>query len=83
MQLPTPDIDLSLAEYATVLALILDIPVSSSHDKVDKRGKKVNPSNVIESLHVLFTLYSEFKNSAHFKAIDRGMGNTLKTDTQL
>jgi intraflagellar transport protein 46 len=73
MQLPTPDIDLSLAEYATVLALILDIPVSSMHDKVDKRGRKVNPSNVIESLHVLFTLYSEFKNSAHFKAIDRGL----------
>lgn len=81
MQLPTPDIDLPLADYATVLALILDIPLSSKHDKVEKRGKKVNPSNVIESLHVLFTLYSEFKNSAHFKAIDRVLVKTQNSQS--
>jgi intraflagellar transport protein 46 len=53
--------------------LILDIPVSAPIDKVDAHGKKAVSTNVIESLHVLFTLYSEFKNSAHFKAMDRGL----------
>ena len=78
--MPSPDIDLSLAEYATVIALLLDIPVASNQEKMDKRGKKISPSNMIEALHVLFTLYSEFKNSAHFKAIDRGMESSLKTN---
>ncbi|CAB1316600.1 unnamed protein product, partial [Coregonus sp. 'balchen'] len=42
---------------------ILDIPVYKSW---------------IHSLHVLFTLYSEFKNSQHFKALAEGQ----KSDTQ-
>ena len=63
-------------EYSKVIALLLDIPVAVKTEKVDSRGKKLNTSNMIEALHVLFTLYSEFKNSAHFKAIDRGVEGT-------
>ena len=36
----------------------------------------------IQSLHVLFTLYSAFKNSQHFSnlAMDNQMDNKLKVD---
>lgn len=50
--LPSPDLDLSLAEYAKVLCSILDIPVYD---------------NPIESLHLLFSLFVEFKNNPHFQ----------------
>ena len=49
--LPSPDLDLSLAEYAKALCAILDIP---TYD------------NPIESLHLMFSLYTEFKNNPHF-----------------
>ncbi|XP_046873965.1 intraflagellar transport protein 46 homolog isoform X1 [Hypomesus transpacificus] len=55
--LPTADINCDLAEYIDVICGILDIPVYKSR---------------IHSLHVLFTLYSEFKNSQHFKALAEG-----------
>lgn len=74
IQLPTPDIDLPLADYAQIIALLLDIPVSPPQEKIDNHGRKLVSGNVIEGLHVLFTLYSEFKNSAHFKAMDRNTG---------
>lgn len=51
--LPSPDLDLSLAEYAKVLCALLDIP---TYD------------NPIESLHLMFSLYIDFKNNPHFQA---------------
>ncbi len=69
--MPTPDIDLPLADYAQILSLLLDIPVSTPQEKLDNYGKRVVTSHIIQGLHVLFTLYSEFQNSAHFKAMDR------------
>lgn len=57
VSLPTADINCDLAEYIDVICGILDIPVYKSR---------------IHSLHVLFTLYSEFKNSQHFKALAEG-----------
>ena len=39
-------------EYAKIVCCIMDIPVYN---------------NLVESLHVLFTLYSEFKNNQHFQ----------------
>ena len=51
--LPSPDLDLSLADYVKVLCSLLDIPVYD---------------NPIESLHVMFTLYQDFKNNPHFQA---------------
>ncbi len=51
--LPSPDLELSLAEYAKTLCTILDIPVYD---------------NPIESLHLMFSLYIEFKNNPHFQS---------------
>lgn len=51
--LPSPDLDLSLSDYVKVLCSLLDIPVYD---------------NPIESLHVMFTLYQDFKNNPHFQA---------------
>ncbi|KAJ3324905.1 Intraflagellar transport protein 46 [Boothiomyces sp. JEL0866] len=62
--LPSPEIDMPLKNYIELVALILDIPLFSSKEK------KPNP-RLIEAVHVIFTLYSEFKNSDHFKAMDR------------
>ncbi|XP_051542265.1 intraflagellar transport protein 46 homolog [Myxocyprinus asiaticus] len=62
VNLPTADIDCDLAEYVDIICGILDIPVYK---------------NRIQSLHVLFTLYSEFKNSQHFKAAE-----SQKSETQ-
>mmetsp|Transcript_8392 Transcript_8392/g.12502 ORF Transcript_8392/g.12502 Transcript_8392/m.12502 type:complete len:445 (+) Transcript_8392:139-1473(+) len=54
LQLPSPDLDLSLAEYAKVLCSILDIP---TYD------------NPVESLHVMFSLYMDFRDNPHFQAM--------------
>jgi intraflagellar transport protein 46 len=56
LELPSPDLDLSLADYAKVLCSLLDIPTYE---------------NPIESLHVMFTLYMEFKNNPHFQTGQR------------
>ena len=55
LALPSPDLDLSIGEYAKVLCSILDIPTYE---------------NPIESLHVMFSLYLDFKNNAHFQAVN-------------
>ncbi|XP_051973945.1 intraflagellar transport protein 46 homolog isoform X3 [Xyrauchen texanus] len=62
VNLPTADIDCDLAEYVDIICGILDIPVYK---------------NRIQSLHVLFTLYSEFKNSQHFKVAEGQKSETL------
>jgi intraflagellar transport protein 46 len=51
--LPSPDLELSLLEYVKSLCAILDIPVYD---------------NPVESLHLLFSLYIEFKNNPHFQS---------------
>ena len=74
MKLPPPEIDLSIRDYARVLCAILDIPVHQS---------------AIESLHVLFTLYSEFAGNQHFMAMankgnevgDAALGNEANADS--
>lgn len=62
VQLPTADLDCSLAEYADVLLALLDIPIHKSR---------------IQSLHVMFSLYAEFKNSQHFKSLAFRKGSDL------
>ena len=52
LPLPTADLDLSLVEYAQVVCALLDIPVKG---------------NIVESLHVLFSLYQEFKSNLFFQ----------------
>ena len=53
LPLPSPDLDLSLPEYAKTLCAILDIPTYE---------------NPIESLHLMFTLFMDFRNNPHFQA---------------
>mmetsp|Transcript_14343 Transcript_14343/g.22641 ORF Transcript_14343/g.22641 Transcript_14343/m.22641 type:complete len:172 (+) Transcript_14343:138-653(+) len=53
--IPSADIDLDLKDYARVVCAMLDIPVFTS---------------MIEPLHVVFTLYSEFRNNQHFRGAD-------------
>ncbi len=71
VDLPTADMEIPLEQYVDIVCTILDIPVHKSR---------------IQALHVLFTLYSEFKNSQHFKALaegnqlDNGMKETQGTD---
>lgn len=52
---PTPDIDIHPADYARFICAVLDIPCH----------KLANNKSVIESLHVLFTLFSEFRSNIH------------------
>ncbi|CCW68060.1 unnamed protein product [Phytomonas sp. Hart1] len=52
--LPSPNIDLELEEYARLLCVLLDIPVYNS---------------LIDSLHVMFTLFEEFRNNQHFQHV--------------
>merc|ERR1712159_315449 len=68
--LPSGNIDLTIQEYASVLCALLDVPIHGS---------------TVQSLHVIFTLYAEFKANQHFQAVpgDAGADNgadTLKLD---
>ncbi|NXG49566.1 IFT46 protein, partial [Psilopogon haemacephalus] len=55
--LPTAEMDCELAQYVDMICALLDIPVYKSR---------------VQSLHVLFSLYLEFKNSQHFKPLAGG-----------
>merc|ERR1719277_1967316 len=58
------DLDLDLPSYVRILASILDVPVYNQ---------------ITESLHVIFTLYSEFKTNQHFANADTGNFNPNPT----
>ncbi|XP_076019287.1 intraflagellar transport protein 46 homolog isoform X2 [Genypterus blacodes] len=51
MRLPPARLDCSLAQYSDLICSLLDIPVYSSR---------------VQSLHLLFSLYLEFRDSPHF-----------------
>jgi intraflagellar transport protein 46 len=59
LELPSPELDMSLAEYAKVLCSILDIPTYE---------------NPVESLHLMFSLYVDFRDNPHFQAMRGGGG---------
>jgi intraflagellar transport protein 46 len=63
LELPGPDLDVDLSMYVLIICSILGIPV---HEL--KNGKSFT-----ESLHVLFTLYSDFKENQHFQKMDMDM----------
>jgi intraflagellar transport protein 46 len=65
LPLPTADMDMSLEEYTRVLCAMLDIPVKG---------------NVVESLHVLFSLYQIFKEFGHPFAGSASRGSTPKPE---
>ncbi|GBM47088.1 Intraflagellar transport protein 46 [Araneus ventricosus] len=52
--IPSAEMDSSLEEYVELICGIMDIPVYRSK---------------IQSLHVLFTLFLEFRNSQHFRSL--------------
>ncbi|GMT32672.1 hypothetical protein PFISCL1PPCAC_23969 [Pristionchus fissidentatus] len=54
ISLPTAELDVPLETFVDLVLNTVDIPVNKSR---------------IESLHMLFSLYSEFKNSQHFRNI--------------
>jgi len=58
------ELELELPEYIKVIASILDVPVYSQ---------------ITETLHVIFTLYSEFKSNQHFSKTDN-TGNFGQAD---
>ncbi len=51
---PSADVDLSLEEYARVACALTGVPVHSS-------------DSIVQSLHVLFTLFAEFRANQHFQ----------------
>eukprot|EP00116_Pleurobrachia_bachei_P003836 sb/3464098/ len=59
IKLPSAEMDCELGEYVDIICSILDIPIYQ---------------NRIHSLHLLFTLFSEFKNSQHFQKINQVAG---------
>ncbi|KAK4291145.1 hypothetical protein Pmani_036008 [Petrolisthes manimaculis] len=54
VNLPTAALEMELTDYVDIICGVLDIPAYKSR---------------VQSLHVLFTLYSVFKNSAHFRQL--------------
>ncbi|OHT07775.1 hypothetical protein TRFO_23877 [Tritrichomonas foetus] len=66
LPLPNADMDMSLEEFIRVYCALLDIPVKG---------------NVVESLHVMFTLYQQFKENHYFTNADSNGNNTLKNDS--
>jgi len=53
---PGGEIDIHASDYARFVLALLDIPVH----------KLANKKSLIESLHVLFTLFSTFRSNQHF-----------------
>lgn len=54
LSLPSADLDLDVGQFARIVCSLVDIPVYD---------------NIVESLHVLFTLYAEFKQNQHLMNI--------------
>ncbi|KAK6173616.1 hypothetical protein SNE40_017034 [Patella caerulea] len=71
--LPSAELDCDLGQYVEIICGLLDIPI---YKNSPQRNEK------IQALHVLFTLYSEFRNSQHFQALaeDNKLDNDLKND---
>jgi len=57
VEFPGPEIDMHVTDYARLICTFADIPVH----------KPTNNKSTIESLHVLFTLFSEFRSNQHFQ----------------
>jgi intraflagellar transport protein 46 len=65
LELPSPELDMTLAEYAKVLCSILDIPTYE---------------NPVESLHLMFSLYVDFRDNPHFQAMRGGLAGAAGGD---
>jgi len=54
---PDEKLNMSIADYSKLICNMVDIPIH----------KLNNNKSTVEALHVLFTLYSEFKENQHFQ----------------
>lgn len=52
------------SDYARIVLAMLDIPVH----------KLANNKSIIESLHMFFTLFSEFRQNQHFQNQEANVG---------
>ena len=68
---PGPDLEVSTGDYAKLISTMLDVPV---HSTKSNKG-------LIEALHVIFTLYSDFKSNIHFQK-QEGAGDHDDPNTQ-
>lgn len=69
INLPDGNINISLESYSSIVCNILDIPVH-----------KLNSNkSIIEALHVLFSLYSEFKDNQHFQMQNKRTEENIQT----
>jgi intraflagellar transport protein 46 len=69
-ELPFPDenLNISIEDYSKIMCTMLDIPIHQLQTK----------NSLIEALHVLFTLYSEFKENQHFQRNKEDNVQTMK-----
>lgn len=56
--IPKGDLEISLENYSKIICSLLDIPIYNLNN---------NEKCVVEAMHVLFSLYSEFKENKHFQ----------------
>lgn len=71
IEFPGPELEVSTADYSKIMTMLLDIPVHSA------KGEK----GLIEALHVMFTLYSEFKQNQHFQQNNNAQHQEENEDT--
>lgn len=57
LELPAPELEIDIGSYIRIVCAILEIPVHNLP----------NNKSMIESLHILFTLYNNFKTNQHFR----------------
>lgn len=69
---PGPEIDLSTEDYAKTMLAMLDIPV---HNLPEDKG-------IIEGLHMMFTLYSTFKENQHFQKQQQQQVNNERNENE-
>jgi intraflagellar transport protein 46 len=62
---PDEKLNISVENYAKLVCNMVDIPIH----------KLNNNKSVVEALHVLFTLYSEFKENQHFQQDNKANDN--------
>ena len=75
VEFPDEKLSMKISDYSKLICNMLDIPIH----------KLSSNNSIIEALHVLFTLYSEFKENPHFqregeKKIDNFHVQSMKFD---
>ena len=56
-KMPGPDLDINTQDYAKFALTMLDIPIHKENDQ----------KNLIEGLHVMFSLYQAYTSNQHFQ----------------